>query len=155
MITIVEADTNDLTASVKHLFQAYAQSLDFDLDFQNFDQEIENFPGQYAGPGGLLLLALKDGAAIGCVGLRPIDNGVCEMKRLYVKKRFRNLNAGKKLVDAIIQAGKKRGYKTMRLDTLPSMERANRLYHSFGFRPIKPYRYNPMKGAIYLELTLN
>ncbi len=154
MIEIVAANTEDLIAQAKALFEEYAASLGFDLCFQNFDRELDDFPGQYSPPLGRLFLALSDNQPIGCVGLRSFSKGVCEMKRLYVKPEFRGRKAGRLLAQAAIEAGKSIGYKTMRLDTLSSMERANILYQSLGFRQIAPYRHNPIDGAIYMELAL-
>lgn len=155
MIKIVEANTNDLIAKAKELFQEYAESLGFDLCFQNFEQELDDyFPGQYSPPMGRLFLALSDNQPIGCVGLRYFDKGVCEMKRLYVRPDFRGKKAGRLLAEATLKAAKVIRYEIMRLDTLPSMESANILYKSLGFRQIEPYRHNPIKGAIYMELNL-
>jgi putative acetyltransferase len=154
MIEIVEANTDDLITKAKDLFQKYAESLGFDLCFQNFDQELDDFPGQYSPPMGRLFLALSENQPIGCVGLRFFEKGVCEMKRLYVRPDFRGRKAGRLLAEATIKAGKIIRYEIMRLDTLPSMESANILYKSLGFRQIEPYRHNPIKGAIYMELNL-
>jgi putative acetyltransferase len=154
MIEIIEANTDDFIAKAKELFQEYAGSLGFDLCFQNFDQELDDFPGQYSPPMGCLFLALSENQPIGCVGLRSFQKGVCEMKRLYVRPDFRARKAGRLLAEAAIKAGKAIGYEIMRLDTLPSMVGANILYKSLGFREIEPYRHNPMKGAIYMELNL-
>ena len=154
MIEIVEANTDALIAKAKELFQEYAESLGFDLCFQNFDQELDDFPGQYSPPMGRLFLALSENQPIGCVGLRSFEKGVCEMKRLYVRPDFRGRKAGRLLAEATIKAGKVTRYEIMRLDTLPSMESANILYKSLGFRQIEPYRQNPINGAIYMELNL-
>ncbi len=154
MIEIVEANNDKMVAKAKALFLEYAESLGFDLCFQNFDRELDEFPGQYAPPMGRLFLALAENQPIGCIGLRPFGKGVCEMKRLYVKPDFREKKAGRFLAQAVIKAGSSIGYEVMRLDTLPTMESANLLYKSLGFRQIKSYRHNPIKGAIYMELSL-
>ena len=154
MIEIVEANTDDLIAKARALFEEYAASLGFDLGFQNFDQELEDFPVQYSPPAGRLFLALAENRPIGCVGLRFFAKGVCEMKRLYVRPDFRGRKAGRLLAQAAFKAGKSIGYESMRLDTLSSMESANTLYQSLGFRQIPPYRHNPIEGAIYMELNL-
>ena len=155
MMKIIQADTASRVADAKALFLEYARSLDFDLCFQHFDREMDNFPGEYTPPDGALLLAVLKDDAIGCVGLRPIEGGICEMKRLYVREQARGLTAGYKLVKAIIDKAIQLGYTAIRLDTLPSMQQANRLYQAFGFKKIPPYRHNPIKGAIYLELKLH
>lgn len=154
MIEIVEADDDDRVAESKALIQEYAESLGFDLCFQNFDQELDGFPGQYGPPEGRLFLALAENKPVGCVGLRPFEKGICEMKRLYVKPDFRKRKVGRRLVEAVINAANIIGYEVMRLDTLPAMESANLLYRSLGFRQIRSYRHNPIKGAIYMELPL-
>jgi len=154
MIEIVQANTDELIAKAKEIFQEYAESLGFDLCFQDFDAELDSFPLQYSPPAGYLFLALSESQPIGCVGLRYFEKGICEMKRLYVRPNFREKNAGRKLSEAAIKAGKTLGYKRMRLDTLPSMEIANHLYKSLGFIEIEPYRHNPLEGVIYLELNL-
>jgi len=154
MIEIVEANTDELIAKAKDLFQEYAASLEFDLGFQNFDQELNNFPGQYSEPSGRLYLAVCERQPIGCVGLRYFEKGICEMKRLYVKPNFRGKQAGRALAEASIQAARNIGYAYMRLDTLPSMESANKLYKSLGFEQIEPYRHNPIEGTIYMQLKL-
>lgn len=151
---IIEANTNELFTQAKSLFQEYAKSLNFDLSFQNFNTELENFPNQYSPPTGNLFLALSENHAIGCVGIRYFKKGICEMKRLYVRPNYRGEKAGKELVITAIQTGKELGYGCMRIDTLPSMEIANQLYKSLGFVEIEPYRHNPIEGAIYLELNL-
>ncbi len=155
MLEIVEATTDERITQAKALFQEYAESLGFDLGFQNFDVEMDRFPEQYSPPTGGLFLALLQNQPIGCVGVRYFDEGVCEMKRLYVRPEFRGRHAGRNLAEAAIAAGKTLGYKHMRLDTLRSMERANQLYITLGFVEIKPYRENPLEGAIYFELSLN
>ena len=143
-------------AEVKELFLEYAESLDFDLCFQGFDEEMAGFPGQYAPPAGSLLLARVDGgAAAGAVGLRPLTGGACEMKRLYVRPRFRGLGLGRELVLAILEEGRRRDYAVMRLDSLPSMAAAIGLYREFGFREIAPYTHNPIPGVIFLECGLS
>jgi ribosomal protein S18 acetylase RimI-like enzyme len=154
MIEIVQANTDELIAKAKELFQEYAESLGFDLCFQNFNAELDSFPKHYSPPTGCLFLALSQSQPIGCVGLRYFEKGICEMKRLYVRPNFRGKNVGRGLVEAAIKAGKTLGYERMRLDTLPSMEIANQLYKSLGFVEIGPYRHNPIEGALYLELRL-
>lgn len=139
---------------VKFLFSEYASSLDFDLSFQNFEDELTNLPGEYSPPGGAILLAYYEGRASGCVAMRKLAEGVCEMKRLYVRQGFRGKKIGKALSVAIIEEARKRGYSRMRLDTVPSMKEAIQLYHSLGFKETCPYRYNPRAGAMFLELVL-
>ena len=155
MIRIIEANTNELTTRVKSLFLEYAESLDFNLCFQNFDNELENFPSQYSSPAGNLFLALSESEAVGCVGIRYFEKDICEMKRLYVKPEYRDQKIGKELAVSAIKSGRALGYEYMRLDTLSSMETANQLYRSLGFIEIDPYRDNPLDGVIYMELSLD
>ncbi len=140
---------------VRELFQEYAEGLGFSLDFQDFDQELKTLPGAYAPPSGVLLLAIRDGQALGCVGLRLFENGICEMKRLYVRPDGRGLGLGRALACKILERGREMGYDRMRLDTLANMVQANRLYDAMGFYEIPPYRHNPMPGVRYLEVELS
>lgn len=153
-MTIVEARGVETLAIVRELFLEYATSLDFDLSFQDFDRELSELPGNYAVPAGCLLLALDGGAAAGCVALRNLGEDVAEMKRLYVRPRFRGLGVGRMLARRVIEEARRRGYTRMRLDTVPAMQSALALYQSLGFKPIAPYRHNPIAGASFLELDL-
>ena len=154
IIKIIPANTDTLLETAKILFQEYASSLGFDLSFQDFDREMDNFPGQYASPKGCLLLAEHGGDIAGCVALRDLGEGICEMKRLYVRPSFRGLNAGRALAESIVNKARDLNYTRMRLDTVPEMKAAARLYASMGFKEIAPYRHNPIAGTRYLELIL-
>lgn len=152
--SIANAETAEQINSVKELFLEYARSLDFNLCFQNFEKELSELPGDYSSPGGALLLLSIGGKNAGCVALRKIDDRNCEMKRLYVRTVFRGKGLGKILALAIIEEAKRIGYETMRLDTVPSMKEAIELYRKLSFKQVEPYRYNPVAGAIYMELCL-
>ena len=158
-ITIEPAD-RDHMEDVRALFLEYAANLGISLCFQGFDQELAGLPGKYAPPGGCILLAMAadmDGnqAIAGCVAVRPLDEpGVCEMKRLYVRPRFRGQKAGLVLAEAAVGRARNMGYRAVRLDTLPSMERAVGLYERLGFKDIEAYCHNPHPGARYMELDL-
>ena len=154
LLRIVEIQGKEYLPEIGHLFEEYADSLEIDLDFQGFDDELASLPGEYGPPDGCLLLALWQGQVAGCVALRQFSPGICEMKRLYAKPRFRGLGIGRALCDAIITRARRIGYERMRLDTLPSMETARGLYASLGFKEIEPYRYNPIEGAHFMELVL-
>ena len=148
------ARTPAQVGEARRLFEAYAASLDFELCFQDFDRELASLPGDYAEPAGRLLLAERDGRALGCVALRPLEAGVCEMKRLYLEPAQRGTGLGRMLAKAVIDEARAVGYGRLRLDTVPSMAAAIALYRELGFREIPPYRENPVPGAMYLELAL-
>jgi ribosomal protein S18 acetylase RimI-like enzyme len=154
LLRIGEIETEKDLNEVKKLFGDYASALGISLDFQGFDQELANLPGDYSSPDGSLLMALWEGEVAGCVALRKFADGICEMKRLYTKPQFRGLGIGRALCEAIIVRARRIGYDRVRLDTLPSMETARALYASLGFTEIEPYRYNPIEGARFMELVL-
>ena len=139
---------------VRQLFTEYAASLEVDLCFQGFAQELAELPGSYAPPQGSLLIAEYEGQAAGCVALRKINEHASEMKRLYLRQAYRGSGHGRSLVLRIIQEAQQKGYHSLHLDTLPSMQEAIALYRSLGFQEIAPYRHNPVEGALYLELAL-
>ena len=143
----------DLLA-VRSLFQDYADSLDFELDFQDFREEMETLPGKYAPPLGSILLARENGETVGCVAVRPLGEDICEMKRLYVRPAYRGKRLGRELALAIIEEAKRLGYKAMRLDTVVAMKEASALYRTLGFQTIYAYCYNPLPDAMYFELKL-
>ena len=154
MLEIEEVRTESQILVARKLFREYASSLGISLDFQNFDQELAELPGQYALPDGCILLARWQNQVAGCVGLRRFRNGICEMKRLYTLPGFRGLGIGRTLCEAVIHRARRVGYERMRLDTLPWMNTARSLYVSLGFREIDPYRLNPVEGAVFMELIL-
>lgn len=155
LVNLVQAQSQQDIECARELFKEYAASLEIDLCFQSFDQELASLPGDYVPPTGRLLLAMEDDRVAGCIALRKIGDGICEMKRLFVRAEFRGKGLGRRLVDAIIREAREIGYERMRLDTLPGkMDEAIALYHSLGFEEIEPYYRNPVPGAKFMELTL-
>ncbi len=154
--SIRPAESATALAKVERLFLAYAKSLDFDLCFQDFDAELAGLPGCYALPEGGLWLAWDAGAAVGVIGLRPLElPAVCEMKRLYVEPSGRGSGLGRRLANTAIDAARARGYQAMRLDTIgDTMAAAQAIYEALGFVEIPPYYDNPLPGVRYMELDL-
>jgi ribosomal protein S18 acetylase RimI-like enzyme len=153
---IRDARNGDDLRIVRGLFAEYAASLDVDLCFQGFAQELASLPGAYAPVQGCLLLAERD-EVVGCVALRPLGVAsarTAEMKRLYVRPRGRGLGVGRTLVHAAMERARSAGYREVKLDTLATMQEARSLYASLGFRPCDPYYDNPLPGVAYLSLTL-
>lgn len=154
-LQFVQAEFPAQIEKVRELFLEYAQSLGFSLCFQNFDRELGDLPGDYTPPSGRLLLAAYDGKSAGCVALHKLEDGICEMKRLYLRPQFRGSGLGRALADRIIAEARQIGYRQMRLDTVESaMKDAVAMYRKIGFREIPPYCANPMPTALYMELLL-
>jgi putative acetyltransferase len=152
---LIQAQSPTDIAAARMLFEEYAAGLGLSLCFQNFDQELAELPGRYAPPSGRLLLAFVDHELAGCVALRKTDEGVCEMKRLFVRQNFRGRSLGRNLAEAIIDSAREIGYQQIRLDTLPDkMDTAVGLYRRLGFKEIEPYYANPVPGATFMELAL-
>jgi len=154
MIEIDDAVDAEAVEAARALLREYEAELGVDLSFQGFAAELDGLPGEYAPPRGRLLLARCDGAAAGCVALRPLADHVCEMKRLYVRPDFRASGTGRLLAERVIAEARALGYRRMCLDTLPTMGRAQRLYERLGFRDIAPYRHNPIANTRFLGLDL-
>jgi len=150
---IIPASTPEHIGRVRELFREYAATTDASECFEGFEREISGLPWPYNPPGGQLLLAELEGHAAGCVALRKLDEGISEMKRLFVRPAFRGRRVGRQLAEAIIAEARRIGYRAMRLDTLPSMAAARALYHSLEFRSIPRYNDNPGPGVLHLELN--
>lgn len=154
-VAVTQASAPEHIEQARQLFLEYARSLGFSLCFQNFEQELKTLPGAYAPPPGRLLIARDSQIAAGCVALRRLEDGICEMKRLYVRPACRGRDIGRLLVERVVAEARAIGYKQMRLDTVASsMQPAIALYRRFGFREIPAYCPNPMAEALYMERTL-
>ncbi len=157
-ITLIAPDGAEGWQAVREILREYSQSLAVDLSFQGFEAELQQLPGQYERPGGLMLLALVDGALAGCGAFRNLPDSdypnACEMKRLYVRPAFRRFGLGRTLAQALIDRATEAGYSAMLLDTLDDMEAARGLYESLGFVEVPPFYFNPVPGAHYLKVEL-
>ncbi len=154
MIEFIQVESDEHLDCIRELFKEYEKSLGFDLDFQDFEMELAELPGEYAAPDGCLLLAFYENEVAGCAGLRKLEQGICEMKRMYVRSNFRGKGIGRVMSVRIIEIARAIGYERMRLDTIDTMRTAISLYKSLDFKKIEPYRYNPINGASYMELSL-
>jgi len=158
-IELVVPQTAEQYDETRTIFREYAGQLGVDLCFQGFEDELRALPGEYAAPGGALLLAYVDGALAACGALRPLRYvdyaNACEMKRLYVRRAFRRFGLGRMLAQALVDRAVEAGYSVMLLDTLDDMEAARGLYETLGFEEIPPYYYNPIPGAHYLKVDLD
>ena len=157
-IQFITPATSEQLAATRQIFTDYAEQLGIDLCFQNFEAELADLPGEYSAPAGALLLALVDGELAGCCGLRALDSvdysNAAEMKRLYVRKAFRRFGLGRQLAEAVLDAARIAGYRSVLLDTLDDMASARALYTELGFTEIPPYYHNPVPGAHYLKVDL-
>ena len=154
MTRIIHATTQDHYQSARELFIQYADSLGFDLEFQGFSRELAELPGDYKSPAGCMLLAETADGYAGCVALRPLQNNICEMKRLFVIPKYQGCGIGRALAEAVIGDARKQGYQRMRLDTVESMKAAQGLYFSLGFKTIEAYCHNPLDNPTFMELEL-
>ena len=155
MATIIQAETDDQIEAARLLFREYEAWFGLDLCFQGFEEEVASLPWKYIKPDGRLLLAYSDDALAGCIAMRKLEDGICELKRLFVRDGFRGQKIGVQLIERLIAEARKENYKTMRLDTFPpKMGKAVGLYESHGFRPIEPYYDNPHEGVLFMELDL-
>lgn len=140
--------------AVRQLFLEYGKARNFDTALGDFSAELAGLPGKYAQPEGCLLLATYKGEATGCIAYRKIEEGICEIKRMYVSPLFRGNGIGKKLVEKLIGMAAQANYRFIRLDSHPSMHTAQAIYQSFGFQPIDRYNDNPIPGIRFFELEL-
>jgi putative acetyltransferase len=155
-VNIVQAQSPEDINRARELFEEYAAWLGISLCFQNFEKELAELPGEYVPPTGRLFLAFEGDQISGCVALRGLGEGVCEMKRLYVRPDFRGRGLGRQLTETVINAARQIGYDRMRLDTLPGkMDQAITMYRSLGFREIEAYYHNPVADVTFMELALS
>ena len=155
MTEIIQATTEEQIGHARTLFREYEAWLGMSLCFQSFEQEVAGLPGKYAPPGGRLHVAYVSGEPSGCIALRGIEPGVCEMKRLFLREPARGLGLGVRLIEQVITDAREIGYAKMRLDTYPpKMGKAVGLYEAHGFHEIPPYCDNPHGGVLYMEKTL-
>ena len=154
MIDLIQAESQTDIDEARRLFREYEIWLDEDLCFQSFEEEVRTLPGKYAPPDGRLFIAYSDGKPAGCVGLRKLSDGICEMKRLFVRPQFQGGGIGNLLIEKIIDSARVAGYKKIRLDTYPpKMGKAVKLYESHGFYLIEAYYENPY-DVLFMELAL-
>lgn len=140
---------------VRSLFQEYAEELGEDLNFQKFEEEITDPLKKYGPPNGCLLIAYWYNEPAGCVALQHLDeDGLCEMKRLYVKPVYRDHGIGDDLIKKLLHEAKRKGYKKMVLDTLERLKEAVRLYEYNGFIHTEAYYDNPLPEVVYMERAL-
>jgi len=159
VVTLLNPSSAAEMEAVRDIFREYAGTLDVDLAFQDFENELAQLPGDYAAPRGHLLLAVVEGAIAGCCALRPLDAAdypnASEMKRLYVRKAFRGFGLGRELAEAMLDQARRAGYACVLLDTLDGMESARALYTDLGFEEIPPYYHNPIAGSHYLKADIS
>ena len=153
---LIQAQSESDIQAARKLFEEYAAWLGLNLCFQNFEKELAELPGDYAPPDGRLFLAVENDQIAGCIAVRKIGEGICEMKRLFVRPEFRGTGLGHQLTETVIKTARQMGYSRMRLDTLPGkMDRAIAMYRGWGFKDIDPYYNNPVEGAAFMELDLS
>ena len=154
LFEIIQAETSEQIEETRKIFREYESWLNLDLCFQGFEAELVNLPGKYKMPNGRLFLAISNGKVAGCVALRKLEDGICEMKRLFVREEFRGQKVGISLIEKLIAEAREIGYAKLRLDTYPpKMGKAVKLYESYGFREIKPYYHNPFGETLFMELA--
>ena len=151
---IKKATTTTDFENGKRLFIQYLQSLSFEITFQDVDRELAEIHIEYNLPTGVLLLAYDGDNPIACAGVRKIDGQICELKRMFVDPAYRGHQLGQRILQQSLDESRSLGYRYLRLDTVPEMQAAIKLYHAAGFYAIEPYRFNPMPGAIFMEKEL-
>ena len=153
-IRFIIAENSNHFEDAKNLFIEYSNSLSIDLSFQDFENELKSITVQYSKPNGALILVFVNDSAIACAGIRKLDDETAELKRMFVRLEYRGQNIAQQMLVMAIDLAKKMNYKRIRLDTLPSMKAAQKLYTAFGFYEIPAYRYNPVDGTVFMEKKL-
>ncbi len=154
MPEFITALTEEDYREARTLLREYEAEIEVDLCFQGFEEELETLERVYGPPGGVLFLLREGERTAGCVALKDLGGGVCEMKRLFLRPGFRGNGLGRECAERIVQTAREKGYAAMRLDTLPAMRPAIALYRSMGFRETAQYTENPLEGALFMELRL-
>lgn len=154
MADFITAVTEEDYREARALLREYEAEIEVDLCFQGFQEELKTLERVYGPPGGILFLLRQEDRTAGCVALKDLGGGVCEMKRLFLRPGFRGEGLGRRCAERIVQAAREMGYGAMRLDTLPAMRAAIALYRSLGFTEIPRYTENPLEGALFMELRL-
>ena len=154
MLALIPAHEKRFIPDIKAMFLEYETFLDFDLCFQDFEEELQSLPGDYAPPSGKLFIAHWKNQPAGCIALRKKSEDTCEMKRLWVRPEFRGLAIGRALAEKLVGEADKIGYKTMVLDTVPKLKAAIALYHSMGFVDAEPYYDTPIACTVSMRLDL-
>ena len=153
-VAVIRTARPDEMDILRQLFREYEAWLQVDLCFQGFEQELAALPGAYAPPQGGIWLSEQGGEIAGCVAIRPLDQGRCEIKRLWVREAYRGQALGRRLAETALREGKAMGYRRACLDTLGQMTAARQLYNSLGFHEIPAYYDNPLEQVLYLERDL-
>jgi len=151
---IRSASTDSDFIQARALFEEYAAGLRIDLCFQGFSQELDTLSRMYGPPRGVLLLAEIEEVAAGCAAVRPLEDVTCELKRVYVRPDCRGMGLGRRLAETALHAAREMGYTRIRLDTLPHMATAQRMYKHLGFRDIPAYYGTPVQGQRFMEADL-
>lgn len=154
MTEFITAATEEDYREARVLLREYEAEIEVDLCFQGFEEELDALERVYGPPGGIFFLLRQEGRIAGCVALKDLGGGVCEMKRLFLRPDFRGGGLGRRCAERIVRTAREMGYRAMRLDTLPAMRAAVALYRSMGFAEIAQYTENPLEGALFMELRL-
>lgn len=141
--------------TARELFREYRESIEDETCFDGFEAELRGLPDHYAPPRGVILLAELEGRFVGCVGAQPLEDTICEVRRLYVRPEAQGAGLGRQLLGDLIEWARSTGYQRMRLDTLPDMAPAQALYRSLGFQEIERYNDTDAPGVVFMELRVS